>query len=160
MASATAAIFSRLKRGFALDIRTMYETSALIVGAGPTGLTLALDLARRGISFRLIDAAAGPFAGSRGKGIQPRTLEILDDLGVIDSIQTAGALYPRLRLHWGAFSLRIGSLGTSKPPTERVPYPNLWMVPQARTEAILMDRLHALGGAVEYGKSLESFEQN
>jgi glycine/D-amino acid oxidase-like deaminating enzyme len=46
----------------------MYETNVLIVGAGPTGLTLALDLARRGISFRLIDAAASPFAGSRGKG--------------------------------------------------------------------------------------------
>ena len=50
----------------------MYELTVLIVGAGPTGLTLALDLARRGIAFRLIEAATRPFEGSRGKGIQPR----------------------------------------------------------------------------------------
>jgi len=48
----------------------------LIAGAGPTGLTLAIDLLRRGISCRLIEAAETPFTGSRGKGIQPRTLEI------------------------------------------------------------------------------------
>src|SRR5262245_33510020 len=93
MASATVAIFSRVKRDLRLDIRTayhytyrtMYETRVVIVGAGPTGLTLALDLARRGIAFRLIEAAETPFAGSRGKGIQPRTLEILEDLGVVDA---------------------------------------------------------------------------
>ena len=79
----------------------MYETSILIVGAGATGLTLALDLARRGISFRLIEAADSPFVGSRGKGIQPRTLEILDNLGVSEPILAAGARYPRLRIHLG-----------------------------------------------------------
>jgi 2-polyprenyl-6-methoxyphenol hydroxylase-like FAD-dependent oxidoreductase len=119
----------------------MYETTVLIAGAGPTGLTLALDLARRGIAFRLIEAAQTPFEGSRGKGIQPRTLEIFDDLGVIDSILAAGALYPKFRTHLGRLSLRAGSLASFRPPTESVPYPNLWMVPQARTEAILRERL-------------------
>jgi len=52
----------------------VYESTVLIAGAGPTGLTLALDLARRGIPVRLIEAATEPFEGSRGKGIQPRTL--------------------------------------------------------------------------------------
>jgi len=107
----------------------MYETRVIIVGAGPTGLTLGLDLARRGIAFRLIEAAETPFAGSRGKGIQPRTLEILEDLGVIDAILAAGAPYPKLRIHFGRLSLRAGSLGGKKKPTESVPYPNLWMVP-------------------------------
>jgi 2-polyprenyl-6-methoxyphenol hydroxylase-like FAD-dependent oxidoreductase len=138
----------------------MYETGILIVGAGPTGLTLALDLARRGISFRLVEAAATPFAGSRGKGIQPRTLEIFDDLGVIDAILAAGALYPKFRAHVGPFSLRIGSLGSSKPPSVSVPYPNLWMVPQARTEAILRERLCELGGQVEFGRALVTFTQD
>jgi 2-polyprenyl-6-methoxyphenol hydroxylase-like FAD-dependent oxidoreductase len=135
----------------------MYETTVLIVGAGPTGLTLALDLARRGISFRLIEAATTPFEGSRGKGIQPRTLEIFDDLGVIDAILAAGALYPKFRTHLGPFSLRAGSLASFRQPTAGVPYPNLWMVPQARAEAILRERLRALGREVEFGKALAMF---
>jgi choline dehydrogenase-like flavoprotein len=54
----------------------VYEQDVLIVGAGPTGLTLAIDLARRGVKVRIVDAASAPFRGSRGKGIQPRTQEI------------------------------------------------------------------------------------
>jgi 2-polyprenyl-6-methoxyphenol hydroxylase-like FAD-dependent oxidoreductase len=138
----------------------MYEKTVLIIGAGPTGLTLAIDLARRGISCRIVDAAETPRNGSRGKGIQPRTLEIFDDLGVIDSILADGGPYPKLRIHVGPFSLRAGSLGSSKPPTESIPYPNLWMVPQSRTEAILCERLRALGGKVEYGKTLSTLQQD
>ena len=138
----------------------MYEKSVLIVGAGPTGLTLAIDLLRRGISCRLIEASETPFTGSRGKGIQPRTLEIFDDLGVIDPILAAGGLYPRLRIHLGPLSMRAGSLGSSKQPTVSIPYPNLWMVPQSRTEAILRERLHALGGRVEFDTAIITFRQD
>ena len=46
----------------------------VIAGAGPTGLTLACDLARRGVAVRIVDRARAPFSGSRGKGLQPRTL--------------------------------------------------------------------------------------
>jgi 2-polyprenyl-6-methoxyphenol hydroxylase-like FAD-dependent oxidoreductase len=130
----------------------MYETTVLIAGAGPTGLTLALDLARRKIHCRLIEAAETPFTGSRGKGIQPRTLEIFDDLGIIEPILVAGGPYPRLRMHLGSLSIR--SLGSSKPPTVSTPYPNLWMVPQSRTEAILRERLDALGGRVEFNTAI------
>jgi 2-polyprenyl-6-methoxyphenol hydroxylase-like FAD-dependent oxidoreductase len=138
----------------------MYETTAIIAGAGPTGLTLAVDLARRGVSFRLIEAAELPFEGSRGKGIQPRSLEIFEDLGVIDAVLAAGAPYPRFRTHFGGFSFRMGSLGTAKQATESVPYPNLWMVPQARTGAILRERLRELGGEVEFGKTFASVTQS
>ncbi|HEY1719875.1 MAG TPA: FAD-dependent monooxygenase [Magnetospirillaceae bacterium] len=131
----------------------------LIVGAGPTGLTLAIDLLRRGISTRIIDASPTPFAGSRGKGLQPRTLEVFDDLGVIDDIIAGGGIYPKFRYHLGPFSLRMGGLATTKPATESVPYPNAWMVPQARTEAILRKRLEALGGMVEFGTALTGFVQ-
>ncbi|HEY3744188.1 MAG TPA: FAD-dependent monooxygenase [Bryobacteraceae bacterium] len=138
----------------------MYEATILIAGAGPTGLTLAIDLARRGIPIRIIDASAKPFEGSRGKGIQPRTLEIFDDLGIIEEILAAGAPYPKFRTHLGPLSIRAGSLGTNRPATEDVPYPNLWMVPQSRTESILRDRLRTFGVEVEFDKSLTSFTQN
>jgi len=138
----------------------MYEETVLIIGAGPTGLTLALDLVRRGVSCRLIDAAETPFQGSRAKGIQPRTLEIFDDLGVIDPILAVGGLYPKFRIHGGPLSLRVGSLGSARQPTENVPYPNLWMLPQLRTESILHQRLRALGGQVEFGKALVTFQQD
>jgi 2-polyprenyl-6-methoxyphenol hydroxylase-like FAD-dependent oxidoreductase len=138
----------------------MYETAVLIAGAGPTGLTLAIDLLRRGISCRLIEAAETPFTGSRGKGIQPRTLEIFDDLGIIEPILAAGGPYPRLRIHLGPLSIRAGSLGSSKPPTASIPYPNLWMVRQSLTEAILRERLRALGGRVEFKSAIVAFRQD
>ena len=138
----------------------MREIAVLIVGAGPTGLTLAIDLARRGVTFRVIDAASTPFAGARGKGIQPRTLEIFDDLGVIEAILAAGQPYPKFRLHFGPLSLQVGSLNPIRPQTESVPYPNTWMVPQCRTEAILRKRLHALGGEVEFGTALATLTQS
>jgi 2-polyprenyl-6-methoxyphenol hydroxylase-like FAD-dependent oxidoreductase len=133
----------------------MYDTQVIIVGAGPTGLTLGIELARRSIAFRLIDGAEGPAAGSRGKGIQPRTLEVFEDLGVISSILEAGTPYPRIRVHLGPLSLRFGSMGGRKQATERVPYPNLWLVPQHRTEEILRQRLSQLGGQVEFGTGFE-----
>ncbi len=138
----------------------MYEQTVLIVGAGPTGLTLALDLLRRKIHCRLIEAAETPFTGSRGKGIQPRTLEIFDNLGIIEPILAAGGLYPRLRIHLGPLSIRGGSLGSSKPPTVSTPYPNLWMVPQSRTEALLRERIGALGGRVEFKTAIVNFRQD
>ena len=68
-----------------------YDTDVLICGAGAAGLTLAVDLARRGISFRLIEKMEGPFQGSRGKGIQPRTQEVFEDLGLVDKVAALGA---------------------------------------------------------------------
>jgi len=138
----------------------MPDKGVLIVGAGPTGLTLAVDLLRRGIACHLIEAAETPFTGSRGKGLQPRTLEIFDDLGIIEPILAAGGLYPKMRIHLGPLSMRMGSLGSSKPATESIPYPNLWMVPQSRTEAILRERLHALGGRVEFNCAITNVQQN
>jgi 2-polyprenyl-6-methoxyphenol hydroxylase-like FAD-dependent oxidoreductase len=133
----------------------MYDTQVIIVGAGPTGLTLGIELARRSIAFRLIDAAEEPFPGSRGKGIQPRTLEVFEDLGVIGAMLKAGMPYPGFRVHLGPLSLRLGPMGGRKQATESVPYPNLWLIPQHRTEEILRERLAQLGGQVEFGTAFE-----
>ena len=75
------------------------KTDVLICGAGAAGLTLAIELARRDVSFRLIEKMATPFPGSRGKGIQPRTQEIFEDLGILDRAVAAGGRYPLQRIH-------------------------------------------------------------
>ena len=54
------------------------DTQVLIAGAGPTGLTLAIELARRGIGVRIVDKAEQFPFGSRGDGLQPRTLEVFE----------------------------------------------------------------------------------
>ncbi len=66
--------------------------TVLIASAGPTGLTLACELARSDVSFSVIEAAPGPQPGSRGKGIQPRTLEEFEDLGIIDRVLANGRM--------------------------------------------------------------------
>src|SRR5690606_27387013 len=69
------------------------RVDVLICGAGAAGLTLAIDLARRGVASRLIERSSAPFHGSRGKGLQPRTLEVFDDLGMLDRIHALGGPY-------------------------------------------------------------------
>ncbi|MFI1564262.1 FAD-dependent monooxygenase [Streptomyces sp. NPDC020490] len=69
----------------------MDSVSVLISGAGPTGLTLGLELARRGVPVRIIDKQESFTTASRGKaGIQPRTLEVFYDLGAIDEVLASG----------------------------------------------------------------------
>jgi 2-polyprenyl-6-methoxyphenol hydroxylase-like FAD-dependent oxidoreductase len=135
----------------------------LIVGAGPTGLALALDLARRGIALRIIDRLPGPAQASRAKGIQPRTLEVFDDLGIVADILAAGGPFPPWRTYAGETVLGERSiytlLGMADPvPAMRTPYPETWMLPQWRTEAILRQAVAAHGILVEYGTELLGLE--
>lgn len=136
------------------------DCAVLIVGAGPTGLMLAIELARRNVPLRIIDAADAPFPGSRGKGLQPRTLEIFDHIGIIDEIVDRATLYPQMRFHLGPLSFRIGSLGTDHPASTQVPWPNMLMLPQFRTEQALRRRLEWLGVTIERGKVLVSLAQD
>jgi len=134
-------------------------TQVLIAGAGPTGIVLGIELLRRGIAVRVVDAASGPFEGSRGKGVQPRTLEIFDLIGVADDVVASSTLYPYLKLHLGPFRKRLAPLGTRHEPTEERPYPNMLMVPQWRTNEILLARFNALGGKIEYNSAVAGLTQ-
>ena len=98
------------------------DIDVLIVGAGPTGLTLAIDLARRGVRLRLIDQAAAPFAGSRGKGLQPRSLEVFEDLERARPLGGARA-GPILRSASiaGTGMWRIAPMMEGRPTTSAVP---------------------------------------
>ena len=80
----------------------MMQTDVLVVGAGPTGLTLACDLARRGLAVRIVDRVPEFPRGSRGKGLSPRSLEVFDDLGVADRLLTSGSTHLPHRKYRGA----------------------------------------------------------
>ncbi|GAB3150469.1 FAD-dependent monooxygenase [Microbispora hainanensis] len=139
----------------------MHEnTDVLIVGAGPTGLTLAVDMARRGVASRIVDESPEPVAGSKGKGLQPRTQEVFDDLGVIGPILAAATPYPPLHVRMGAVPIWRARMHKSAAATDAVPYPTVLMHPQWRTEAVLRERLAELGGQVEQGSALTGFEQD
>lgn len=135
-------------------------TQVLIAGAGPTGIMLGIELLRRGISIRLVDAASGTFEGSRGKGVQPRTLEIFDLIGLADAMVASSRLYPRFKLHAGPLRLPLFSIGSNHAAAVDRPYPNMLMVPQWRTNEILLARFTELGGRVEYDSALVSLTQS
>ncbi|GAA2243855.1 FAD-dependent oxidoreductase [Kitasatospora cystarginea] len=137
------------------------DTDVLIVGAGPTGLALALDLARRGVAAHLVERGTALFPGSRGKGLQPRTLEVLDDLGVLAEIRAAAGHYPP-NLFWknGEPQRTSRMYDETSEPSEAEPYPGTLMLPQWRTQRVLYGRLRELGGTVDFGRELVALGQD
>ncbi|KAA9158884.1 3-(3-hydroxyphenyl)propionate hydroxylase [Amycolatopsis acidicola] len=134
--------------------------TTLIAGAGPTGLTLAIDLARRGLDVRIIDKATEYFAGSRGDGLQPRTMEVFEDLGVLDAVLAAGRPAPEFRVYLDGEHTMNRRMAEPEQPRPDVPYPNARMLGQSQTEGILRDRLAEFGVHVELGTELLDFEQD
>lgn len=130
------------------------STDVLICGAGPAGLTLAIELARRGVRFVLIEKRSTPFQGSRGKGIQPRTQEIFEDLGILDRATAAGGIYPTVRKYAPDGSYVDQDVTSAIVPTPAEPYPLPLMVPQFKTEAVMRERLTELGHAPALGVEL------
>ena len=135
-------------------------TDVLICGAGAAGLSLAIDLARRDVDFRLIEKAQAPFRGSRGKGIQPRSLEVFEDYGIVDRMFAAGGLYPPIRDYREDGSFADASLSEDSAPTPSEPYRAPLMTPQFLTEAVMRERLAELGRRPEFGRELTGFSQD
>ncbi len=132
-----------------------HTTDVVIVGAGPTGLTLACVLADRRIPFVLLDQLAEGSNTSRAAVIHPRTLEVLEDLQVTDLLHAEGNIVPR-------FTIRDRDRLLATIPFDRLPtrYPYTLMVPQQVTEGILLKRLQALGGDVRRPCGVEGLSQN
>ena len=121
----------------------MKNTDVLIVGAGPTGLTLAASLVSRGISTTVVDRQTAGANTSRAAVVNARTLEVLEDLDVARRLVKEGIQAPLFTIRDGARTLI--PIDFSALPTE---YPYTLMVPQSTTERLLLDRLVELGGAV------------
>ncbi|MFC8231213.1 FAD-dependent monooxygenase [Streptomyces sp. NPDC057287] len=143
-----------------MELNSVKETDVLIAGAGPSGLALACDLARRGVRALVVEQAPSLFPGSRGKGIQPRTREVLDDLGVGDAVRAHGGAAP-VGMTWkdgerqGAYDMFRRAA-----PTEAEPYGEPWTMPQWRTQEILLARLRELGGDVLFSAALTGLSQD
>ncbi|MET7756416.1 FAD-dependent monooxygenase [Streptomyces sp. NPDC005389] len=126
------------------------DTAVTVIGAGPVGLALALDLARRGIPVRVVERDEKRFQGSRAKGIQPRTLEVLDDLGLADAARAAGGAYPPMGLHVGPFT-KAWQMHATAPDSIGTPYPDVLLLPQYATTALLHDAVERMGVRVDFG---------
>jgi 2-polyprenyl-6-methoxyphenol hydroxylase-like FAD-dependent oxidoreductase len=143
-----------------MDMTNSFAADVLVCGAGAAGLTLAIELARHGASFWLIEKMTKPFRGSRGKGIQPRTQEVFEDLGILDKVVAVGGTYPGMRNYRPDGSFVEQVFGDRPEPTPAEPYHIPLMIPQFMTERIMRERLAELGGRVEFGCELIGFEQD
>jgi 2-polyprenyl-6-methoxyphenol hydroxylase-like FAD-dependent oxidoreductase len=125
---------------------------ALIVGAGPTGLTLAAGLARFGVRFRAIDRALDRAHESRALAVQARSLEILQCLGLGEMLIRRGNAGARLFIHRDIRRAAEAHLGDFAKTDTRFPF--ILFVSQAETEAVLGDHLASIGVVIERGVEL------
>ncbi|HET7736394.1 MAG TPA: FAD-dependent monooxygenase [Nocardioidaceae bacterium] len=131
------------------------DLDVLVVGAGPTGLTLAIQLISRGVRTRVIDQDPGLPKLSRAIGIQPRTMETLDMMGVADRLLDIGHRGLRTSVYVGG-RRRVG-IDMTYADSE---YAFVLHLPQNRTEEVLRSRLAESGGKVEPGIELLGFVQD
>ncbi|MEU9139521.1 FAD-dependent monooxygenase [Streptomyces sp. NPDC048404] len=131
------------------------RTEVAIVGAGPTGLALAVTLALAGVDFVLLDQQDEGANTSRAAVVHARTLEVLDELGASSELISRGVKLTR-------FAVRDGARRLLTVPFDRLPTPHPYtlMVPQYETEAVLLARLRALGGDVHRPHQVTSVVQD
>lgn len=129
----------------------------LIAGAGPTGLVLALELARRGIAFDIISAAPGPGTTSRAIAIHARTLEFYEQLGFADEILALGSIMQSVRIRHDGMDLATIALGEIGQDLSRFPF--VFSLAQDDHERFLIGKLRELGAEVQWNCPLVSFEQ-
>lgn len=136
-------------------MNSTFDTDVLIVGAGPTGLTLAASLVDKGVSATLVDQQAAGANTSRAGVVNARSLEVLEGLDVARRLVKEGIQAPVFTIRDRARTLI--QIDFSTLPTD---YPYSLMVPQSTTERLLLDRLIELGGTVIRPKTLTTVVQD
>ncbi|MEM9454054.1 MAG: FAD-dependent monooxygenase [Myxococcota bacterium] len=137
---------------------TLHDPEVLVVGAGPTGLVAAVQLAERGVSVRIIDATPVRSDKSRALGVQARTLELLDKMGLAERLIAQGE-------RTGAINFHVEGRHTAHLPlgeldVDHTPFPYLLFVSQVKTERVLEERLNELGVQVERPVQLLDLRQD
>src|SRR5918996_1514014 len=132
----------------------MSDSPVLIVGAGPTGLVLAIELARRGVPFHLVDRHPRPLAWDRATVVKSRSLEVFAGMGLADTFVQRGRIVRGVNLFVG--EAKVASLGFDSLDS---PFPFDLGIPEHETERILTERLEQLGGQVERGVEFVGLEQ-
>lgn len=129
--------------------------NVLVVGAGPVGLTMALELARYQVPVRLVDKMTARSDKSRAIAVWTRTLELLDRAGVSAELIARGNKVDTATIISGRETIARIALGQVESP-----YPFVLMVPQSDTEAVLEKRIERLGTRTEMGVELAGFTQD
>src|ERR1700742_4296076 len=135
--------------------RWMTRSDVLIIGAGPTGLVLALWLTKLGVKVRIIDKTAEPGTTSRALAVQARTLELYRQLDLADAVVERGHKVPAVNL-W-VKGEPAGRLPFETIGADLTPYAFLQIFPQDQHERLLIERLAALGVRVERSTELVGF---
>src|SRR6476619_2933050 len=134
------------------------ETDVLVIGAGPTGLMLANQLVRRGVRVLVIDRHAGPAQQTRALGVQARTLEIYQKLGIVDRALELGKIGNGANL-WSE-GRPIGRVPLGDAGKSVTPYPYIFILGQDDNERIMGERLRDFGLSVQWNTELIALEQH
>ncbi|MDZ4265765.1 MAG: FAD-dependent oxidoreductase, partial [Mycobacterium sp.] len=134
----------------------MEETDVVVVGAGPTGLTLACSLRLHGVSVRIVDRADGPATTSRANFLHARGSEVLGRLGALGNLPDESLRAMRITSYLGDRPLMTLEFGDPRMHTAAPPM----VVSQAKVEAALRARLAELDTAPQWGSGLKALQQH